>query len=145
MSDSEIVISLPIDLRSVWIHDPDDPEGTIKHYPYSPFEARDETLEIEMVGQHYAGRLYPVYDISEFENVMVEVSTDIVRGDPYNPTSGTLADLKQFARSRKSIVFRDGAGRLVIGPLQELTEAGTSFGFTASFTVGQADVETVTL
>jgi hypothetical protein len=143
MSDSEIVTAIPIDLKSIWIHDLDDPPGTIKHYPYSSFDDRDESLDIEVIGEHYAGRVYPVYDISSFENVAMKVSVDIVRADPYNPTSGTLADLKAFARSRKSVMVRDGAGRSVTGPIQGLSESGKHFGFTASFTVEHADVEMV--
>jgi hypothetical protein len=140
MTDSTIQTAQPLQLDAVWIHDPDDPEGTLLHYPYSSFDDRNSGIEIPSDAKHYAGRVYPAYDFSLHEQLSMKVQVQIIRDDPYSTGKGTYQDLEAFVRSRRPVTVRDGAGRVVTGPLQGLSESGTHYGFVASFVVNQIDL-----
>lgn len=144
MSDSEIAIAEPLQLSAVWIHDPDDPEATLLHYPYSSFDDRNSGIDIPSDAKLYAGRVYPSYDFSLHEELSMDVAVQIIRHDPYSTGKGTLDDLYAFIRSRKPVCVRDGAGRVLTGPMQGLSEAGTHYGFAVSFSVNQIDLNLVT-
>lgn len=143
MSDSEIATAEPLQLQAVWIHDPDDPEGTLVHYPYSSFEDRNSGIDIPADAKFYAGRTYPSFDLSVHEELNMSVQVQIIRDDPYFPGSGTYDDLLAFARNRKSVVVRDGQGRVLVGPLLGLSESGTHYGYAVSFSISQMDLNPV--
>lgn len=119
--DSDPVIAT-LHLRGVWLHDPDNPEGTIKHYPYGNLSG-GLGRDIEQVTSHYAGRVFPVVDYGEHQDDVMSVSVQVVRPDPYFPQSGNLRSLKDFSELRRPVMARDRGGRAVVGAIEGWRES----------------------
>jgi hypothetical protein len=137
-SDSEPSV-VELDLRGIWIHDPDDPEGTIKHFPYGN-QAGKLDVELEQSATHVAGRQFPITDFGDFLDIVMGVSVQVIYADPYYPMSGTLYDLMTARLSKRAFTVRDGGGRMVTGIIEGWSEgqAGRDT-HSVSFNVRQDD------
>jgi hypothetical protein len=126
-----------LELVGVWIHDPDDPEGSIAAFPYGS-AARSTDYDAMGSGAFYAGRAHPVFDFGEFESEAVSVSIDVPHGTAYRTDLDTL---RAFAASKKALWFRDNRGRAVHGIMTGFGINDQTWGAQVSFGVEQSDRE----
>jgi len=138
-TDSEPVTAT-IGILGVWMHDPDDPEGSIQNYPYGSAQ-RGTEYDAMGSGTFYAGRAHPVFDFGEHEAETVGVTIDVPHGTSYR---ADLDSLKAFAASKKALWFRDNRGRVVYGLVQDFSVNDQPWGASVSFTVEQSDREVTT-
>lgn len=129
-SDPEEVV---VALVGVWLHDPLDPEGTSRNYPYG---GAARSLSVDTMGQasYYAGRSAPVVDYGEHEEVKLSCKVVIPHGVTWR---SDVDGLRSLATSRGPLVLRDNRGRVVTGTLADYAEADEPFGTTVSFVVTQ--------
>lgn len=126
-------VTVTLALEGVWVHDPDDPAGTIRSFRYGK-AARSGTLDVAEQESVYAGREFPVVDFGEFTSERYDVRVDV----PFGPTwAADVAALKAFILARKPVTFRDNRGRTVspsrlTGYREQDVETGTQVSFTVA-------------
>lgn len=123
-------------LQGVWIHDVDDPEGTIRQFPYSEY-GRKNVHQVATNVQQFAGRTFPVFSYGENETRDVGVTLQVPYGSTYADDMDALAALNT---SRKQHVYRDGRGRLVFGSITA-ADVDTVFGSTVDLAVSAAEFD----
>lgn len=135
-----VPVSTSLPLRGVWIHDPLDAEGTISPFPYGSAQ-RDTSIDVMGAGAFFAGRSSPVFDYGEHEDEIVGCTVDVPHGPAYR---ADLALLEAFARSKRSLWFRDNRGRAVLGVMSGFKSTDQPWGSAVSFSVTRAhrDIET---
>src|SRR5690606_40024069 len=74
-SESDVETTNALQLEGVWIHDPDDPEGTIHQFRFGR-NNKSSSIDIGGKEQVFAGRRFPVYDFGEHQKDSVTVSVD---------------------------------------------------------------------
>lgn len=124
-----------LDLIGVWIHDPDDPEATIRAYPYGA-SSRERTVDTMPTGNHYAGRAFPVVDFGEFEGEAVSVSVQIPHGATWRED---VVQARALMSRRQTMLYRDNRGRVVPGTLSGYRETDQEWGTLVAFTVTRVD------
>lgn len=122
-------------LVGVWLHDGDAPEASIRQFMYGSANKADD-LDAMGTGTYYSGRTHPVFDFGEHEAEAVAVSLDVPHGPSYRTD---LAVLREFARSKKAVWYRDNRGRVYFGPVSGFRTTDTAWGSTVTFTIQQAD------
>ena len=133
MSYTESVpVTITPRLEGVWLHAPEDPEGTALHLRYGG-TGRTEEIDVPAGESWYAGRTFPVVDFGEHESERVPVRMTVPAQDG---TSG-LAALRALVRRRSTLSYRDGRGRSVIGYLSGLRVQDEEWGASVSFTVNR--------
>lgn len=124
-----------LDLVGVWIHDPDDPVGTVQSYPFGA-SARERTVDTMPAGNYYAGRQSPVVDFGEFEAEGISFSVQI----PHGPTWRTdVARVRALASQKQTMLYRDNRGRVLPGVLSGYREQDQDWGTVVSFVVTRVD------
>jgi hypothetical protein len=123
-------------LQGVWIHDVDDPEGTIRQFMYSDRGRRNNHQVATSVLQ-FAGRTFPVYAYGENETRDVTMSLQVPYGTTYVDDMDALAALNA---SRKQHVYRDGRSRIVFGNIT-VSDIDTDFGSSVDVTASAADFD----
>jgi len=133
--------TLPI--RGVWLHDPDDPEGTLRQFRYGANQ-RGDSFDPMQSGTYYVGREDPVFDFGEGSGFSVDVTIDVPHGPDYVEV---LRELRAYAASKKNLFFRDNRARAVYGTMSNFKTSDQSWGSTVSFTFTKAyrAVETVVI
>lgn len=128
-----------LDLIGVWIHDPEDPAGTIRSYPYGA-SARERSVDTMGTSNFYAGRTSPVVDFGEFEGEAVSCSVQI----PHGPTwFGDVEAVRLLASDRRTMWYRDNRGRVLPGTLSGYREVDQDWGTAVAFTVTRVDFPTL--
>jgi hypothetical protein len=105
-------------LQGVWIHDPQDPQGTIRQYAYvnsSSVEARSLTG----AALSFAGRAFPVFEFGDLQQRTQQLSLVIPGGAQWE---AQRASLEALLTSKRSWVYRDNRGRLIFGAVMAITE-----------------------
>lgn len=123
-------------LQGVWIHDVDDPEGTIRQFLYSE-RGRKHAVQVATNVMQLAGRTYPMYAYGENETRDVGVTLQVAFGTTYDDDMDALAALNT---SRKQHVYRDGRGRLVFGSIT-VSDIDTEWGSSVDVNVSAADFD----
>lgn len=123
-------------LQGVWIHDVDDPEGTIRQFLYTE-RGRKHATQVATNVMQFAGRTYSVYAYGENETRDVGMSMQIPYGATYTDDMDALAALNT---SRKQHVYRDGRGRLIFGSITA-SDIDTDFGSIVDVTVSAAEFD----
>jgi len=118
-----------LDLLGVWLHDPTDPAGTARNYPYGSAQ-RSSTLDIRGEGNFYAGRVDPVMDFGEHQEEIVDVTIDVPHGLTYRTD---LDDLAAFAALKGTLVYRDNRGRAHFATMSDFHVSDQEWGSTVSF------------
>lgn len=124
----------------LWVHDPLDPEGTIRQHLYGAAK-RSAAVAVEHVGTHYAGREFPVFDYGEARTETFDVRIDVPHGDTWR---ADMDAFKELAEQRRVVTARDARGRSVTGAASGYSEQDQPWGTAVSFTVTRAHEETVT-
>lgn len=131
-----VVVEAGVHLRGVWVHDPLDPAGSVRAYPYGA-NSRETAVEVEQEGTVYAGRTFPVVDYGEAEVHAIGVGLTVPHGPDYRMH---LAELEGWARARRTIHLRDNRGRNVRGTLSGFKHSDAGHGSEVTFTVTQVSV-----
>lgn len=133
-----------LDVQGIYLHDPDDPEGTIKNFVYGKAK-RSTSLDLASTQLVFAGRRYPVVEFSDNQRDSYNVGVDIPNDELYFLA---LRDMRSFAESRQALVFRDGRGRAAHGVLSNYREDDQDWGVQIGFQIDRvdyADLELVVL
>lgn len=117
-------------LEGVWVHDPEDPEGTLRHFLYAP-SGRQESRSRAAEMLQFAGRSLPVAEFGEAETNALDVRLLVPAGEEW---AGSVESVKDLYRVARTIAYRDNRGRAWYGVLRsiKLTDAaeGTGVDFT---------------
>lgn len=132
-TDSDVVTAeLPI--MGVWLHDPDDPEGTVHSFKFGANQ-RGDSFDAMQSGSYYVGRENPVFDFGDPTSFSVDVTVDVPHGADYVETLGRL---RAYARLKKNLWMRDNRARAVYGTISGLKITDQGWGSSVSFTFTQA-------
>lgn len=134
-------VTLPI--RGVWIHDPDDPEGTLRQFTFGANQ-RGDSFDAMQSGTYFVGREDPVFDFGDPSSFSVDVAVDVPHGPDYIET---LSALRTYAETKKALFYRDNRARAVFGTMSGFKVSDQAWGSTVSFTFTRAYrlVETVVI
>lgn len=128
-----VPVAVTLSVQGVWIHDPDDPDGTARNFPYGK-ASRSGTLDVAEQENVYAGREFPVVDFGEFTTERYDVRMDVPAG------GSDLAALRAFVLARRPVVYRDNRGRVVAPALLSgYREQDTETGSQVSVQVSRMD------
>lgn len=134
-TDSAIAsIAGPV-LQGVYLHDPDDPEGTIHQFFYAP-SGKTEQAAIASDMLVFAGRSRPVAEFGENQTETLDVEFTI-------PFDDSWASEVEQARATWSVfrtyAYRDGRGRTWYGVLRSIKYHDQENGTQVSFTFERVD------
>jgi hypothetical protein len=121
-------------LQGVWIHDPDDPEGTLRSFVFGANQ-RGDSYDPMGSGTYYVGREDPVVDFGDPSSLTVDMTIDVPHGPDY---TANVILLREFAKMKKSLWFRDNRSRAIYGWMSSFKVTDAAFGSVISFTVTQA-------
>jgi hypothetical protein len=136
-SDSEPAVAT-LALRGVWLWDAElGGEATIRSFLYG---ASNKSDGVDMMGvpAYYSGREDPVVDYGEHSATAVSVAVDVPFGATYLQD---LADLEAFARSRRTVHYRDTRGRAMFATLSDFSRSDQDWGTVVSFNVTKTHVD----
>ncbi|GAB3115725.1 hypothetical protein GCM10027160_23500 [Streptomyces calidiresistens] len=127
-----------VDYLGVWIHDPRNPEGTIRHYLHGRAQ-RSDTQQIAQEQRHYAGRHLPVTHFGEHAEEEWQITIDV----PEGPTrEETTRSLRAWHRLRLPVVVRDNRSRVWISTLSGFGVSDEVWGDQVSMTATRVDADT---
>lgn len=127
------ITSFGITLDSgVWLHDLGNPAGTIRKFALDG-RGRSASWKPELELMKFAGRAMPVAEFGIGEEGSVSVDLDLMRND------GSIEVLRNLARSRSTICYRDGRGRKVFGVITDLPETDERYGYSTKLKIIQLD------
>jgi hypothetical protein len=125
-------ITVPI--MGVWIHDPDDPEGTLMNFPYGANQ-RSDSYDSMGAATYFVGKEDPVFDFGDPSSSSIDVTIDLPGGSDHLTN---LLALRAFAASKKAVWYRDNRSRSMYGIISGLKVADSGFGSQVSFTFTKA-------
>lgn len=128
-------VTVTLALKGVWLHDPDDPEGTARNFPYGSAKRRaqkDGSVELTQ----FAGREYPVADIGPYRTQSVAVSVDVPHGPEWN---ARINEVRALPDLLKPVTYRDNRGRNFCGILSGVSEQDERWGSAVSFTMTRVE------
>jgi len=124
-------------LQGVWIHDPQDPEGTIQQYLYGK-ASKSSSIDTMQNGLIFTGRQFPVFEYGEHQEDQYDVTIHV----PFDTSwMDSVQSLQDFAESRTTVCFRDNRGRRMFGSIFGYKEDDTDAGTNVSFTLSRADYD----
>ena len=138
-TDSVTVTSDPARFAGLWLHFPEDPEGSSTNF----LHGRDmRSYGIDVGGKQLvlAGRKFPITEYGEHQSDEFEVSVVVPHGPNYD---FERQDLRDFAESKRTVVARDNRGVVVFGAISALAEDYASEGSTFSFRVTRVHREEI--
>lgn len=124
-------------LAGVWLHDPEDPEGTARQFLYGR-SRRTAAVSPQHTLAHYAGRRYPVADFGDLQTDSFAVTVEVPDG---STAAADLAALDEFATSRRTLVYRDNRGRLAFGTMSGYGVADQDWGSLVSWSWLRVDYD----
>src|SRR5690606_19300881 len=98
-SESDIETTDPLQLEGVWIHDPEDPEGTIHHFRFGR-NNKSGSIEVGGTEPSFAGRTFPVSDFGDHEKYSISVTVQVLSGPDY-ALERRIG--RKFAKSKKPL------------------------------------------
>jgi hypothetical protein len=131
--DSDPVVTT-LGIQGVWIHDPDDPEGTLRQFVYGANQ-RGDSFDSMGSGTYYVGRESPVVDFGDPAAFSVDITIDVPHGPDYTENVNLL---RAYAAVKKSLWFRDNRSRAVYGWMSSFKVTDQGWGSVVSFTVTQS-------
>lgn len=137
LNDSEIVVSDPVRLVGLWVHDPDNADQTSTQFMYGK-DARGYDIELTSEHMQFAGREFGVTEFGEHRNDSFSVSVTVPHGPTYNSDRATL---REMVLARKTMCYRDNRGVVIFGTASGLGEAQESHGSVFDFEVTRVHQE----
>jgi hypothetical protein len=104
-------------LQGVWIHDPQDPQGTIRQYAFINSQAT-EARSLTGAALSFAGRAFPVFEFGDLQQRTAQLSLMVPVGTEWG---AQLASLEDLLLSKRSWVYRDNRGRLLFGAVMSVS------------------------
>ena len=126
-----------LDLQGVWIHDPLDPEATVKHYPHGKAQ-RSSQIDTGGTEQFFAGREKPVVDYGEHTGRTYFATIDIFESLTHQDE---VEELTEFAELKRAVVLRDNRGREMYGIIYGFVVHDANWGSAVQFSFRQVDEE----
>lgn len=131
LNDSEVVVSDPVRLVGLWVHDPDNADQTSTQFMYGR-DTRGYDIALTSEYMNFAGREFGVTEFGEHRNDGFSVGVVIPHGPDYNRDR---AKLKEMVLCRKTMCYRDNRGVVIFGTASGLSEEQVSHGSDFSFEV----------
>lgn len=146
--ESEPVVVTAPTLTVVWIHDPTDPEATVRAFRWNG-GGRSEDHQVTGQAIVLAGRTYPVYEFAQRAQRAVNIPLLLLDVDSRLPDVGGWGDdhagdvdyLTALLESRKAWVYRDDRGRLLYGVAFGLPWSDQPFGSSVELTLNATDFD----
>jgi hypothetical protein len=136
-TDSDVMISDPVNLVGLWVHDPDNAEQTSTNFLYGK-DARSVSIELNNERLVFAGREFGITEFGEHRDDTFAVSVTIPHGPSYNEDRETL---RYLVLGRKTMCYRDNRGVVMFGTVGTLGEDQESHGSVFSFEVNRVHRE----
>lgn len=130
-NESEIIVSDPVRLVGLWIHDPINPSQTSTQFMYGK-DSRGYDIDVGGSTRHFAGRVFPVTDFGEHQSDTFSVATMVPHGPEYHTEREMLRNL---VLTKRTMCFRDNRGVVIYGTVGSLGEEYASDGSEFSFDV----------
>lgn len=123
-------------LSGVWLHSVADPAGTETPYLYQSAN-RAEALQVQGIPLQFIGRTFTVIEYGDQEAQAMKLGIMV----PWSDTHDTdVEQVRQFARSRATVVYRDNRGRLIFGAIPgEVGISDERDGTIATFDLNRVD------
>lgn len=137
-NDSEVVVSAPVRLVGLWVHDPDNADQTSTNFLYGK-DARSVAIELSSEMTSFAGREFGVTEFGEHRNDSLSVSVTIPHGPDYN---SEREQLRFLVLGRRTMCYRDNRGVVMFGTVGSLGEDQESHGSVFGFEVNRVHRET---
>lgn len=138
-SDSIPVYSDPALFAGLWLHYPDDPQGSSTQFLIGR-DLRSYNINVGGRQMTLAGREFPVSEFGEHRNDQFSVQVIIPHGPTYYSDREAL---REFSVSKRTVVARDNRGVVIFGTIGELDEDHRSEGSGFSFDVTRVHREEV--
>jgi hypothetical protein len=103
-------------LLGVYLHDPEDPQGTIRQFLYAP-SGKTEKRAVASEMLVFAGRTRPVAEFGDAETDTLDVTLVVPWDDSWY--GGTEA-LRSIYRTFRTYAYRDSRGRSWYGVLRDV-------------------------
>lgn len=142
-SDSATVELAASELQGVWIHDPDDPAGTIEWFAYGGI-GRGDDLAVDQTLFTPVGRTYPLAEFGDSQTRQVDVTVTIPRGtDEFTGLEwrAQYNALLALVQLRKTLCYRDNRGRRLFGTVASVKGSDIDTGNTLTISVNQVDYD----
>jgi len=128
-TDSVTVSADAARFTGLWLHFPEDPQGTSTNFIYGR-DLRSYSIDVGGKQLVLAGRKFQVTEFGEHQTDKFEVTVIIPHGPNYDSERRAL---RSFVTSKRTVVARDNRGTVVFGSISNLSEEhqseGSSFGF----------------
>ena len=134
-TDSAIATISGPGLQGVYIHDPDDPEGTLHQFFYAP-SGKTEQAEIASELLEFAGRIRPVAEFGEVQTETLDVEFTVPFDDSW---ASEVEQARSTWQAFKTYAYRDNRGRTWYGVLRNIKYQDEEHGTTVSFTFERVD------
>jgi hypothetical protein len=138
-SDSLAQYGDPAVFSGLWLHFPENPEGTSTNFRIGR-NLRSYSSEVGGRSLVLAGRKFPVVEFGEHANDVFSVSVIIPHGPTYD---SEREDLREFAASKRTVVARDNRGVVIFGSIHSLDEDHIAEGSTFTFEVNRVHREEI--
>jgi hypothetical protein len=125
MADS-VVASSNVMLTGVWLHDVQDPEGTV--HQFKLVSDRSENWQPTAAMMQFAGRRLPVAEYDDTEQRTISVKLTVLKN------SGDREALEELIRSKNTLCYRDGRGRKMFCHAFQLPVDDEVYGNTVNLT-----------
>lgn len=137
-NDSDVVVSEPIQLVGLWIHDPDNPSQTSSNFLFGK-DSRSLNKAVSSEYLEFAGREFGFTEFGEQSDHVFNVSVKIPEGPDYNEQRALL---ERLVLNRKTMCFRDNRSAVMFGTVSDLEEGYESYGSSLGFEVTRVHRET---
>jgi hypothetical protein len=131
-SDSDPA-EITLGLVGIWIHDPEDPEGTAVNYVYGA-AAREHVVDAGGQGTLYAGRAFQVMEYGEHEEETLSINIQVPHGSTF---ASDLEALDVLARAKRTLWIRDNRGRSFAGTIAAYKVQDQKWGAAVAMTFGR--------
>lgn len=133
-ADSAISAAPALQLSGTWLHDPVDPEGTIRQFRYNG-SGGDSNRTKEQAFHQFAGRQDPFVEWGEAESMVIDVEISTT------DDSDDWVALEALYDREATLVYRDRKGRLVYGVMGSLPQSPKFWGDITSFPFTRVDYQ----
>jgi hypothetical protein len=119
-----VPVTAELALQGLWVHDPQDPSGTVKNYPYGRAQ-RSSGLSTDQTALMFAGRSNPVVDFGEHQTAQMSAQIDLPESTDRDVK---VEELQEFAVARRTICVRDNRGRKFFGAIDDVNDSDEDWG-----------------
>lgn len=129
-ADSDSVFSSTT-FMGVWLHKITDPEGSVYKFKFDG-RGRSSNWEPEHSFSKFAGRKYPVIETGVCQDEGVSFALDLI-------SELDTEALKNIVKSRETVCYRDGRGRMITGVFTNFPLNDEKYGQSVSLEINQID------